>query len=163
MKKITAILLTFLTATTTQAQNACTIQRAEVYYNTVIPGTKNTVIKIGGEEEPATLSVSTNLTVYLVTNCMQQPMISLITPGKKKMALEFIRIKVNRDEAGTDEAGNPKIIKTKRGSYLWKATQSAESGKVFSEKKRVILTGTIGRKKYTTSVMPVKLQGVAMY
>ena len=161
MKQSLTIILVLLTMTP-RAQTSCSIQRAEAYYYTVIPGTKSVVINIGGEEKPATVPLRSNLIVYLVTNCAQHPVISL-SIGKMKPATEFIRVRTNRDVAGKDDSGNLKIIKARKGSYLWKATQSAENEKVFSGKEKIILKGTIGGNKINISVKAVKLAAVPMY
>ena len=163
MKDFIVILLILQSAITAHAQPECSVQHAEVFYYTVNPGTNNTVITIGGKEEPATHNVQTNVTVYLVINSLQKPRIFLVPSNKKKKALDFIRVHTDRDKAGTDESGNPKIIKSGRGSYIWKAACSVEGGNVFSEKKKVMLTGIIGRKKYTSYINPVQLQSVFMY
>jgi len=80
------------------------------------------------------------------------------------MKLEFLRIKLNMVEAGTDEQGNLKIIKVPKNTFLWKANYVTDSETTFSAKERIIIKGTIGRQKFITSALsPIRLQAIAMY
>lgn len=164
MKKYILILITFIVANYIQAQNSCIIQRSEAYYYEVLSGVNNDVISIDGNTTSAQIPTDLNISIYLVSNCLQTPLISYSKIGKVKMKLEFLRVKFNKDKAGTDEHGNLKIIKAREGSFLWKANWAVSNETAYAAQNKIIIKGTMGRKKFTAFIPSIKkLQPLPLY
>ena len=79
------------------------------------------------------------------------------------MELELTRIKSNNDKAGTEEQGNFKSIKAPKNHFLWKVNCVMEKKIPDIRKEKIVIEGIIGRKKFTASVSPIKLQPISMY
>ncbi|MCY7291811.1 MAG: hypothetical protein LH615_06465 [Ferruginibacter sp.] len=164
MKNVVIILVIVFTATSLYAQNPCVVKHVEAYQYFVTPGINQSSIDINGNTVENKTVKQSNISIYLISNCEQTPVVISSSLGKIKMKLEFLRIKLNMEEAGTDEQGNLKIIKAPKNTFLWKANYVTDSETSYAAKERIIIKGTIGRRKFITSALsPKGLQPVAMY
>ncbi len=164
MKKYFLILIILFVAVSLHAQKSCRIQRGEAYYYKVLPGVNNTEISIDGSVHIDKTPAKSNISIYLITNCLQTPFIFYSRFGETKMKLEFIKIDSNKDEAGRDKNGNLKILRVTKSNFLWKANCQLESDIFHFVKDKIIIKGTIGRKKFTyTIISATELQTISMY
>lgn len=161
-KSILIIILIFI-STASKAQTNCSVHHGEAYVNTVLPGVNASVIDINNKVQTNIISSDKNLSVYFFSNCIHKVRIIKSMIGNRKIKLEFIRIKDNKDEAGTDEKGDLKIIKAKQGLFLWKANAAFENGNSENLKEKVFISGYIGKKKLTMYLSPIKLQPASLY
>lgn len=164
MKKYFLILIILFVAVSLQAQKSCRIQRGEAYYYKVLPGVNNTEISIDGSIHIDKTPAKSNISIYLITNCLQTPFIFYSRFGETKMKLEFIKIDSDKNEAGRDKNGNLKIVRVTKSNFLWKANYQLESDISNFKKYKIILKGIIGEKKFTYSIQSIiELQTISMY
>ena len=162
MKNVAITLIIVFNSTSLHAQNPCAVKHVEAYQYFVTPGINQSSIDTNGNTVENNTVKQSNISIYLISNCEQTPIV--ISSSLGKMKLEFLRIKLKMVEAGTDEQGNLKIIKVPKNTFLWKANYVTDSETTFSAKERIIIKGTIGRQKFITSALsPIRLQAIAMY
>ena len=163
-KAISIILILVFCSYCLTAQNSCTVKSGKAFFYEVISGVNNTTISTTGNELTDKTPESLNVSVYLVTSCAQTPVISYSTFGKQKIKLEFIKINSDREEVGYDMNGKIKVIKVAKGTFLWKANWPVLSKISISEKRKILIKGVIGGKKFNYTILYTeKLQPIAMY
>ena len=147
MKKITGVLLLFVFAVSSNAQNY-KIQKAYAFVSSFTPGRAQTD-EGGRRMNPGQI---TERFIYLETNFKGKPEIDSVLYNNELFAGTLSAIKETRYNAGIKKAnGQVVIISTKKGNYSWRLDLQKVRGNNLEHKtvKKITIKGRLGKFKFS--------------